>query len=174
MFKVKAKDVNIKKELIAKLNIVETKDYQYVLTPDQECVEIDKINIVFPLDNLEEVSKIIDGIVLGADFYVNGEGPEGLVRLNTKDIEYFEALGNDVFAVVGKKRYIVQEKLYALEEILENKNFVRTSKSFLVNILKIEYIRPMFNYKLELFMSNKDRIDVNRTYVKSFKRKLNI
>lgn len=174
MFKVKAKDNRLKKELIEKLNIIETSDYQYVLTPNQECIEENKINIVFSIDKLNEVSQIIDTIILGADYFINAESSEGMVRLNVKDIEYFEAFGNDVYAIVGKKRYLVFEKLYALEENLENKNFVRTSKSYLVNILKIEYIRPMFNYKLELFMSNKDRIDVNRTYVKSFKQKLNI
>lgn len=174
MFKVKSNDPKIKKYLIQELGVIETPDYKYVLTCDKNLIEDDKINIVFNESDIQLVSKMIDEIILGEDYFINGESPEGLTRLNSKDIEYFEALGNDVFAIVGKNRYIVSEKLYALEEMLENKNFVRTSKSFLVNILKIEYIKPMFNYKLELFMSNKDRIDVNRTYMKSFKAKLNI
>lgn len=174
MFKVKSNNPKTRKFLIQELGVVETTEYKYVLTNDKSLIEDDKINIVFNIEDIKIVSKVIDGIILGEDYFINGESPEGLTRLNCKDIEYFEALGNDVFAVVEHKRYIVSEKLYALEEILEDKNFVRTSKSFLVNILKIEYIKPMFNYKLELFMSNKDRIDVNRTYMKSFKSKLNI
>ena len=54
------------------------------------------------------------------------------------------------------------------------KNFVRVSKSFLVNIAHIEYIRPMLNSKLKLIMTNKDVVEVNRTYVKSFKERMDI
>ena len=80
-----------------------------MLTPNQECIEENKINIVFSIDKLNEVSQIIDTIILGADYFINAESSEGMVRLNVKDIEYFEAFGNDVYAIVGKKRYLVFE-----------------------------------------------------------------
>lgn len=174
MFKIKSRDLNVKKQLLQKLNIVETQQYTYVLALDKDLVEEGKINFVFSMSDLDEVKIIVDAIILGQDEYITGENAYGFKQLNIKDIEYFEALANDVFAIVGKEKFLVPEKLYTLEEKLESKNFVRTSKSFMVNILKIEYIKPLFNYKLELLMSNKDRIDVNRTYMKSFKARLKV
>lgn len=174
MFKVKSRDLNVRKQIVEELNIIETKQYQYVLTLDKDLVEEGKINFVFGKNDFDEIRKLVDTIILGQDEYITGENANGFKQLNIKDIEYFEALANDVFAVVGKERFLVPEKLYTLEEKLEDKNFVRTSKSFMVNILKIEYIKPLFNYKLELLMTNKDRIDVNRTYMKSFKARLKV
>ena len=61
-----------------------------------------------------------------------------------------------------------------LEQILTERNFVRVSKSFLVNIAHIDLIKPMLNSKLKLIMSNKDVVEVNRTYVKSFKERMKL
>ena len=94
--------------------------------------------------------------------------------MSFRDIEYFETLENDVYAIVGRNKYICDDKLYSLEQMLENKYYVRTSKSYLVNILKIKFIKPMLNYKYLLIMNNGDEIDVNRTYLKAFKNKLNL
>ena len=108
------------------------------------------------------------------DVYINVENSFGVKRINTRVIEYIEALDNDVFVVLGKERYYVLEKLYVLESLLEEKNFVRVSKSFLVNIAKIDYIKPLINSKLKLVMCNGDAIEVNRTYIKSFKEKMKL
>ena len=98
----------------------------------------------------------------------------GVKHIDSKDILYFEALDNEVFAIVSKERYYVLEKLYILEQALIQKNFVRVSKSFLVNIAHINLIKPMLNSKLKLIMSNKDVVEVNRTYVKSFKERMEL
>jgi DNA-binding LytR/AlgR family response regulator len=65
-------------------------------------------------------------------------------------------------------------KMYELEELLKEKHFIRVSKYTLVNINKIEYIKPALNSKLILLMKNKDQVEVNRHYYKTFKKTLNI
>lgn len=173
MFKLKTNSSN-KKELLERLGIVETKEYMYVLADNVSLFEQGKVNIIFEGNNLDPVKLIIKKIINGEDHYINLQNSEGIKRVNVKDIDYFEALDNDVFACLGKERFYVVEKLYSLEESLSTQNFVRVSKSFLVNLLKIDYIRPLLNYKLELVMINGDKIDVNRTYMKSFKKKMKL
>lgn len=173
MFKLKTNSSN-KKELLERLGIVETKEYMYVLADNVSLFEQGKVNIIFDSNNLDPVKLIIKNIINGEDYYINLQNSEGIKRVNVKNIDYFEALDNDVFACLGKERFYVLEKLYSLEESLATQNFVRVSKSFLVNLLKINYIRPLLNYKLELVMINGDKIDVNRTYMKSFKKKMKL
>lgn len=173
MFKLKIIGPN-KKKLLEVLEVYETKQYQYIITNDSSYHEKDKINIIFNDDNVDDVIKIIKNLIRGENYYLNLENSLGIKRVNVQDIDYFEAFDNDVFAIVGKERFYVLEKLYILEQNLFEKNFVRVSKSFLVNLLKIDYVKPQLNYKLELIMINGDTIDVNRTYIKAFKQKINL
>lgn len=173
MFKVNTTTIK-KSYVLEKLNIIETSDYQYVLTDDVNLFEDDKINIFFNEKTLFSLSDMIKILSQGKSIFINVENSRGEKRVSADTISYFEAFDNEVFAVINKERFYVLEKLYVLEQALTEKNFVRVSKSFLVNINQIEYIRPMLNSKLKLIMVNKDVVEVNRTYVKSFKERMNI
>lgn len=173
MFKLKIIGPN-KKSILELLEFYETKEYKYIVTNDPSHYEKDKTNIIFNDEEIEDIVTIIKNIIRGEEYFLNLENSLGIKRVNVREIDYFEAFDNDVFAIVGHERFYVLEKLYALEQALNERNFVRVSKSFLVNILKINYVKPQLNYKLELIMINGDTIDVNRTYIKSFKQKLNL
>jgi len=69
---------------------------------------------------------------------------------------------------------LTKNKLYQLEEELNDKDFIRVSKSHLVNIGKIRYIKPAINSKVELIMDNDDVVEVKRTYLKDFRDTLKI
>ena len=174
MFKISTKNIEFKKVIESKYLVYSHEEYKYVITDDKDLIEDDKINIVISLEKIDEISELISSIVNGDNLVISLRTPNGIKKVDVKDIEYFEALENDVFAVCGNNRYLCDDKLYVLEELLSKRYFVRTSKSFLVNILKINIIRPMLNYKFLLIMNNGDKIDVNRTYMKSFKEKLDL
>ena len=129
---------------------------------------------IFTEETLDDVAILVRTLSQGESYYINVENSLGVKHIDSKDILYFEALDNEVFAIVSKERYYVLEKLYILEQALIQKNFVRVSKSFLVNIAHINLIKPMLNSKLKLIMSNKDVVEVNRTYVKSFKERMEL
>lgn len=173
MFKVSTSKIK-KTYLIEKLNIIETPDYKYVLTDNQSLFEDGKINILFSEQNIDDIKILVTTLSRGASYYINVENTQGVKHMDIKDIMYFEALDNDVFAIVGNSRYYVLEKLYILEQTLTDRNFVRVSKSFLVNIAHISFIKPMLNSKLKLIMGNKDVVEVNRTYVKTFKERMKL
>ena len=173
MFKVSTTTIK-KSYVIEKLNIIETPDYKYVLTDDVNLFEDDKINIYFNEQTISSLVEMIKLLSQGNALFINVENSRGEKRVSVDTISYFEAFDNEVFAVINKERFYVLEKLYVLEQALVEKNFVRVSKSFLVNINHIEYIRPMLNSKLKLIMNNKDTVEVNRTYVKSFKERMDL
>ena len=79
-----------------------------------------------------------------------------------------------VFGLLHNTRLIIRMKLYEIEELLAHKDFIRVSKFCLVNIGKIDYIKPALNSKLDLLMSNGDHLEVNRAYLRDFKEALKI
>ena len=168
MFKVKLEKLQSR---ILKTVHDDTK-YTYVISDNIINFEEGKINIIFSEDNIEEVETMVKNIVLSEGIYITCENIKGIKKVNIKDIEYIESYDNDVYAIVGKERYTIDEKLYTLEEKLDSYDFIRISKSILVNIARIDYIKPMFNCKLKLILTNNDIIEVNRTYIKSFKERI--
>ncbi len=157
-----------------KLNIVDSKEYEYVVTTDETMVEKDKINIVFPEEESEKVGRILDAIVKGEDIFITGENAHGIKHLESRKIHYFMVVDDEVRAFLSNASFIVKYKLYELEELLVDKYFIRVSKYALVNINKIDYIKPAFNSKLVLQMRNHEEVEVNRRYYKAFKKTLKL
>lgn len=97
-----------------------------------------------------------------------------IVKLNPKDIYYFESVDNKVFAYGNKGVYEVQKKLYEIMEEYAHTDFLRISKSTIVNVAKIAYLRPGFNGKFEARLKNDEKIMISRQYVVDLKKKLGI
>lgn len=97
-----------------------------------------------------------------------------IVKLSPKDIFYFESVDNKVFAYAGKNVYEVHKKLYEIEEEYAHTDFLRISKSAIVNVAKIAYIRPLLNGRFEAKLKNDEKIIISRQYVIELKKKLGI
>ena len=97
-----------------------------------------------------------------------------IVRLNYQDVYYFEANENRVFAYGSSEVYEVKYKLYELEELFTPLDFVRCSKSMIVNMRMIDYLSPLFGDKLEARLKNSEKIVISRQYVHNLKVKLGI
>lgn len=173
MFKLKVPK-EARPRIKEKLKIVDSKHYDYVLTTDPSMTEDDKINIVFPEESVEKVDRILDAIVQGEDVYITGENERGIKHLESRRIHYFMVESEEVKAYLKNSVLSVKYKLYELEDMLKDKYFIRVSKYALVNINKIEYIKPAFNSKLLLLMGNGNQVEVNRRYYKTFKKTLKI
>jgi hypothetical protein len=173
MFKLKVSEEEYKTYL-ERLRLVETTVYDFVITDDKEKCEDDKINIVFNKGNIEKVIKTLDLIVKGDDKYIAGYNEFGQKNVECRNFHYFILEGDDIYGVLTQTKLIVKMKLYELDEYLNHKDFIRVSKYAIVNIGKIDYIRPAMNSKLDLLMNNGDHVEVNRGYYKSFRKALEI
>ena len=61
------------------------------------------------------------------------------------EVLYFESVDNRTFLYTETQVLEIKKRLYELEEILSDKDFVRISKSQLVNINKIKLLKPELN-----------------------------
>ena len=69
---------------------------------------------------------------------------------------------------------MIRKKLYEIEEEYASSDFLRISKSAIVNVAKISYIRPIFNGRFEAKLKNDEKIIISRQYVMDLKKKLGI
>lgn len=109
-----------------------------------------------------------------AENSLTGYMDDKIVKLAPKDVFYFESVDNKVFAYAGKSVYEVRKKLYEIEEEYADTDFLRISKSAIVNVAKIAYIRPLLNGRFEAKLKNNEKIIINRQYVIELKKKLGI
>ena len=61
------------------------------------------------------------------------------------NLYYVEAVEGKVFLYSAKQVYETKQKLYEIEHLLEEKQFLRVSKSVIVNLMKIKAIKPALN-----------------------------
>lgn len=99
---------------------------------------------------------------------------EGITMLLPKDVFYFESVDNKVFAYCEKQVYEVRKKLYELESDLSGTDFLRISKSVIVDLSKIRNLSPSFNGRLEALLRNGEKIIISRQYVPALKKKLDL
>lgn len=90
------------------------------------------------------------------------------------DIYYFEAVDNKVFAYCKQSVYEVKERLYQLEEVIEELPFMRISKSMIVNTGKILHISPALGGRFEAVLENDEKVIISRLYVPILKNKFGV
>lgn len=65
-------------------------------------------------------------------------------------------------------------RLYELEEALAGTEFVRASKSLIVNFDHVRALRPYLNARLELVLDNGESVIASRQYAPAIKQKIGL
>ncbi len=68
----------------------------------------------------------------------------------------------------------VRQRLYELEMVLSDKDFIRISKSQIVNINKIRSLKPEINHTILVTMCNGEQLYISRKYVPAIRNMLSI
>ena len=68
----------------------------------------------------------------------------------------------------------LKSKNNELEAILPTEDFIRISKSQIVNVNKINTLKPEINRTILVTMCNKEQLYISRKYVKAFRSLLSI
>ncbi|GAV15024.1 MULTISPECIES: LytTR family DNA-binding domain-containing protein [Paenibacillus] len=95
-------------------------------------------------------------------------------QIKLSDVYYFESVDNKVFMYCKDKVFEAKQKLYELEQVVEGKKFFRASKSSILNIAKISYIKPSISGRFEARMDNGETVMVSRQYVPILKSMLGL
>ncbi len=82
--------------------------------------------------------------------------------VKTAEIDWIEASGNYVVLHAGKENHVVRETLAAFEAQLSPREFVRVSRSAIVNLDRVEHFEPTFNNEHVIVLSNGARLPMTR------------
>lgn len=91
-----------------------------------------------------------------------------------EEVYYFESVDQKVFAYCKSEVYEVKSKLYELEEELPIKDFMRSSKSSILNLGKIKSLTPAFGGRYEALLKNGEKVIISRQYVSVLKERLGV
>ncbi len=94
--------------------------------------------------------------------------------VNLLDVLYFESVDNCTFLYTKDDVMKIKQRLYELEIILSNKDFIRTSKSQIININKVKSLRPEINRTILVTMCNGEQLFISRKYVPAIRSLLSI
>lgn len=121
----------------------------------------------------EHLLKLVYALKAGQEKLTATKGTD-IVQVMPKEIFYFEAVDNKVFLYLEKDVYETRLKLYELEERFRGTDFVRVSKSVILNLSKVKTLSPAFNGRFEATMKNNEKLIVSRAYVPVLKEKLGL
>jgi two-component system LytT family response regulator len=82
--------------------------------------------------------------------------------VKTADIDWLEASGNYVILHAGRENHVVRETLTALEAQLSPREFVRLSRSAIVNLDRIQHVEPTFNDEHIVVLTDGARLPLTR------------
>lgn len=138
---------------------------QTVPTTEREMVEIRCYQID---DSIEEIVTFIKSRNGQLSGNVDGRNYE----IPIADVLYIESVDNRTFLYTQEQTYESRQRIYELEEVLRLRHFIRISKSSIVNLLKIESIRPALNGRFSAVLRNGEEVIISRKYVADFKKAL--
>ena len=140
-----------------------------VVEPDleEEYVELHVKGITDEISRLSEIIQSKSQVITGTDEY------ERIVVIDEVDIVALHAEKKWCRIYTDTANYSCRKRLYEIENMLGN-DFMRISKSIIVNLRKIESVEAVFNGMLLLRMKNGSKEYVSRTYLPHMKEYLGI
>lgn len=119
----------------------------------------------------DEVQEIIS-FIKSRQGVLNGKKDGNLVEIPVLDICYIESVDNRTYIYTIKDCYEIGMRIYELEEMLTKSTFVRIQKGMLLNLMKINSIKPGLSGRYVALLKNNEEVIISRKYVPEFKQML--
>lgn len=84
------------------------------------------------------------------------------------EIDWIAAAGNYLELHIGKKMYLLRERLNVLEAKIDPQKFVRIHRSTVLNVERVKEVHPLFNGDQIVFLHNGTELTISRTYREKF------
>ena len=91
-----------------------------------------------------------------------------------KNIRYFESEGNYVRVFFDKNKPLILKSLNNLEKRLDERDFFRINRKFIVNLKELIHIEPWFNGGLQIKLKSGETLEVSRRQASRFKELLSL
>lgn len=121
----------------------------------------------------EQVASIVASLQMH-DLRIPATADGTMIPLLAKDVLYIESVDGTAFAYTPDAVFEVRLRLSELEERLEPIGFVRIAKNCIVDLCRIQSLRPSVGARLLAMMDNGEEIVVSRRYASKLKELLGV
>lgn len=128
------------------------------------------VTVEYPEQN-SQVSRIIQKLKSEEKALAGTENGRNY-KVLIPDIYYVESVDKRTFIYTKDKVYRSEKRLYQLESELKDYDFVKVSRTCLVNLNELMRIKALANSRLEAELTNGEKVIVSRTYIPLIKRKV--
>jgi len=90
------------------------------------------------------------------------------------DVFYAESVDLKTFVYSEKTVYRSRLRLYELEEVLSDDDFLRISKQVIVNVKKIKSVAPAGSSRFLATLTNGEKVIISRQYVPALKERFGL
>lgn len=125
--------------------------------------------IVNYLDMTSEIERIINFIKREQTKLIGLKDKVQKV-IEISEILYIESVDGSTFAYMETDVLKLDYTLVQLEQLLNDINFFRSSKSMIINIDKVDSLRSLPSNRIDARLVNGEHIIISRTYASDFRR----
>ncbi|MFP3419881.1 LytTR family DNA-binding domain-containing protein [Bacillus sp. SIMBA_154] len=144
-------------------------DIHFIKKPQSEYVSFH----IYELN--PSIEKLVQQVEQSAPFFLAQDpAKERVEKVYYHDILYIESVDKRSFLYTTNGEFLIKEKLFELEEQLEAHDYVRISKSMIVNIDQIAAISPKTSGRFEARLTNEEKVMISRFYIQTLKEKLGL
>jgi len=129
-----------------------------------------EVLITYPVKN--KIVERLVSLLKSVDEKIECYTEDNLKQVNVSDVFYIESVDKNAVVYCEKEKYRTKFRLYQLNEKLKGRGFVQISKYCILNIRKLEKIKPLLNSRMEAVLSNGARLDITRKYLTGIKQAL--
>ena len=108
------------------------------------------------LNEMRAQPKVADRLVVKVDGRV--------LLIKTEDVDWVEAADNYVSLHVGNDSHLLRETMSSLEKRLPPDQFLRISRSTIVNVERIKELQPMFHGEYVIILRTGAKLNLSRSY----------
>ena len=140
----------------------------------EERPELDHTEVVIRCPKLDAQTARLMELLRLSDARLTGEKDGETCILDGTEVLYIDTVDRGTFLYTADGVYETRLRLYELEGQLTGWDFIRVSKSAIVNFGQVRSLRPDFGGRMRLTMSNGEVVVANRQYVPAIKKKLGL
>ncbi|KMY19144.1 LytTR family DNA-binding domain-containing protein [Bacillus pumilus] len=144
-------------------------DIHFIQKPQSEYVSFH----IYELNST--IEKLVQQVEQSAPYLLAQEPTkERMKKVYYHEILYIESVDKKSFLYTSDGVFLLKEKLFELEELLEAHDYVRISKSMILNIDSITAISPKTSGRFEAKLTNEEKVMISRFYIQALKEKLGL
>lgn len=132
--------------------------------------ELNAVEVIIKYPHKNKSVERLVSLVKSAETKIQCYSDEETVLINASDILFIESVDKKTIVCCEKENYHSKDRLYQIYDKIKNSGFVQINKYCIMNINKLEKVKPLENSHLEAVLSNGKCLCITRKYLADIKR----